>query len=516
MSMAEDSVATGLEIAVIGMAGRFPMAPTVDALWERLLEERECFSVFTPEELRAEGVSPAIICDPSHVPVGGIIDAADRFDAAFFGYSPREAALIDPQQRLFLETAWTALEDAGYAPGIDTGLVGVYGAVGLNDYFRRNVLAGLEPGVSGLDQQTVLASEKDFLTTRVSYKLGLEGPSVAIQTACSSSLVAVHLACQALIAGETDIALAGGVTVRLPQRQGYVFQEEGILSPDGHCRAFSHDAAGCVPGNGVAIVVLKRLSDARADDDLIHAVVRGTAVNNDGSVKLGYAAPRADGQSRVIRSALRVADVSADDIGYLEAHGTGTILGDPIEIQAATQAYRKDTRSTGYCALGSIKTNIGHLDAAAGVAGFLKAVLAVERGVIPASLHFDGPNPNLRLEDSPFYVNTESREWPSGGRRPSRRGELVWDRWDERACGDGAATRARGSSDVQDEAKLIVISGKTAGAIEQIQDNLATHLDARSDADLPRRGVYPEDRARDVPLPSGPSCLRAPRRRRAS
>jgi acyl transferase domain-containing protein/SAM-dependent methyltransferase len=479
--MTPDSGLTGLEIAVVGMAGRFPKAGSVDELWERLTGGVECISFFSDEELLAAGADPAALADPSYVKAAGIVDGVELFDAAFFGYSRREAALLDPQQRMFLETAWTALEHAGYAPGTFDGAVGVYGGVGASDYFLGHV----HPAIAGRrDEMSHVANDKDFLTTRISYKLNLSGPSLVVQTACSTSLVAIHLACQALIAGECDMALAGGVTIRLPQTSGYFFQEGAITSPDGHCRAFSAGAQGCVPGNGGAIVVLKRLADALADDDCIHTVVKGSAINNDGAQKIGYTAPSVDGQARVIRSALRVAGVTADTIGYLEAHGTGTVLGDPIEIQAATQAYRDDTDRAQYCAIGSIKSNLGHLDAGAGVTGFIKAVLAVKHGVVPPTLHFDAPNPQIDLARSPFYVNNRLMPWrgASGVRRAGVSSFGIGGTNAHVILEEPPATTR--SAERRTSHELLLLSAKSERALEQSAADLASFLRTHRDASL--------------------------------
>ncbi|MGE0384277.1 MAG: SDR family NAD(P)-dependent oxidoreductase [Gammaproteobacteria bacterium] len=402
---------SGTEIAVVGMAGRFPGAATVAQYWRNLCGAVESLTRFSPAELLAAGVAGEALREASYVPVAGVIDDESLFDAGFFGYSPREAATIDPQQRVFLETAWSALEDAGYDSGRAHATVGVYAGTGTGTYFARNVLGAGED--DDRLHQDVIGNDKDFVATRVAYKLDLEGPAVAVQSACSTSLVAIHLACQGLLAGECDMALAGGVSIRVPQVRGYRYLEEGILSPDGHCRAFDADARGCVPGSGAGAVVLKRLDDALADGDCIHAVIRGSAINNDGARKVGFTAPRIDGQAGVIRAAQRIAGVDPAAIGYVEAHGTGTLIGDPIEVSALIEAFRDGSGRRQYCALGSVKTNIGHLDAAAGVAGFIKAVLAVKHGLIPPSLHFRAPNPGIDFGASPFFVNSALRPWPN-------------------------------------------------------------------------------------------------------
>ncbi|MFH1488095.1 MAG: amino acid adenylation domain-containing protein, partial [Pseudomonadota bacterium] len=368
---------------------------------------------FTKEELRQNGVDEDLSGQAGYVPAAGIIEDVDLFDAGFFGYTPMEAMLLDPQQRLFLEAAWTALEHAGCDPQRFPGPIGVFAGSNTNRYLLNCIL----PRLSELSHKTdlysiLLLNEKDFLPSRVSYKLNLRGPSISVQTACSTSLVAVHQACQSLINGECDMALAGGVGLMIPQKQGYLYKEGMILSPDGYCRAFDAEAAGTVGGSGLGIVVLKRLDDALQDGDTIHAVILGSAVNNDGSDKVGYTAPSVSGQAAVIKEAIAVAGVHPEQIGFVETHGTGTRLGDPVEIAALTRAFRENTGKRGFCAIGSVKTNIGHLDAAAGIAGLIKAAFAVRHGLIPPSLHFHSPNQAIPFEETPFYVNDALSPWP--------------------------------------------------------------------------------------------------------
>lgn len=401
-------------IAVIGMAGRFPGASNVDRFWRNLKDGVESIRPFTEDELAASGVDDTTRNDPRFVNAGAPMPEADRFDAAFFGINAREAEIMDPQHRALLETAWEALEDAGYDPERSPGSVGVFAGVGPNTYFERN-LATRPDMLKLLGRYSVLlGSEKEYAVTRVSFKLNLTGPSVSVGTACSTSGVAIHMACQSLLNGECDMALGGGGRVTAPLASGYLYEEGGIPSPDGHCRAFDAQARGTVGGNGVGLVVLKRLEEAVEDGDHIYAVIRGSAINNDGALKVGFTAPSIQGQAAVISEALALADVDPDTIGYVEAHGTGTSLGDPIEIAALTQAYRHWTDRKGYCAIGSVKTNIGHLDAGAGVAGVIKAVLAVKHGLIPPSLHFRQPNPEIDFSNSPFHVNTELSRWREG------------------------------------------------------------------------------------------------------
>ena len=399
-------------IAIIGAAGRFPGAPDVETFWANLAGGREGITAASDEELLAAGVSPAQLREPGYVRAKGVLADADLFDAGFFGYSPREAEMLDPQHRVFLECAWEALESAGCDPQQTSGRIGLFAGASLNSYLLFNIMASQRAVDSAGPYQTLIASDKDFLATRVSYKLGLRGPSITVQTACSTSLTAVHLACQSLLSGECDIALAGGVSVSVPLKGGYLYEPGGILSPDGHCRAFDADAAGTVAGNGTGIVVLRRLAEAREHGDAVAAVIRGTAVNNDGSLKAGYTAPSVDGQAEVIAEALAVADVDPATVGYVETHGTGTPLGDPIEIAALTRAFREHTDKTGFCAIGSVKSSVGHLDAAAGVTALIKATLALQHEAIPATLNYEKPNPDLALDTSPFFVNTELRPWP--------------------------------------------------------------------------------------------------------
>ena len=408
-------------VAIIGLAGRFPGARDVQALWQNLRAGRDGRVVLSEEELRAAGVPEALIQNPDYVRATFPLDGAEDFDAPFFGYRPREIELMDPQQRLFLELAWTALEDAGYAPNGVPGRVGVFGGVGRNSYLMNRLATHPELGDMLAEHPGLIGNEKDFPTTHVSFRLGLTGPSVNVQSACSTSGVAVHLARQSLLLGESDVALAGGCKVIIPNRAGYLYEEGGALSPEARIRAFDANARGMVRGSGGAMLVLKRLDDAVRDGDRILAVILGSAVNNDGGRRAGFAAPSPEGQARVISDALHVAGVAADEIDYVETHGTGTALGDPIEIEGLTRAYRDSTTRVGFCRIGSIKTNIGHLDAGATVAGVVKTVLALQHHEIPPSINFDQPNPLIPFEKSPFSVNRELSPWPRGA-RPRRAG----------------------------------------------------------------------------------------------
>jgi amino acid adenylation domain-containing protein len=468
-------------VAIIGMAGRFPGANDIETFWENLRQGVESISFFSDEELLAAGVADSMLADPRYVRARGVVEGADEFDAPFFGYSPREAEIIDPQQRLFLECAWEVFENAGHEPALFSGDVGVFAGAAMNTYIA-NFLSNPELVEAVGALQLAISNDKDFLATRVSYKLGLTGPSMSVQTACSTSLVAVHLACQSLLAGECDAALAGGVALRLPQTLGYRQQAGSVMSPDGHCRAFDAAAGGFVGGNGVAVVLLRRLSDALRDGDSIRAIIRGSAVNNDGSRRAGYTAPGVDGQARVIAQALAVAGVEPESIGYVEAHGTGTELGDPIEVEALRLAFGSRT-PRGRCLLGSVKTNIGHLDSAAGVTSLIKAALALERRQIPPSLHLERPNPKLRLEESPFRVADRLTDWPAAA-------------WPRRAGVSSLGIGGTNAHVVLEEApapepgsasrpwQLLLLSARTPTALAAAADRLAAFLREHPEADF--------------------------------
>ena len=500
-------------VAVVGMAGRFPGAADVEELWHNLRQGVESIRTFSAEEAAAAGVPEERLDDPRWVRAGGVLEEPGRFDAALFGISPREAEMTDPQHRLLLETAWAALEDAGHGAGAtapsgapaDVGRVGVYAGAGGPAYLLDHVHPRLGTSDDFATAYAVsLGNDKDFLATRLSYRLDLTGPSLAVGTACSTSLVAVCLAASALATGDCDLALAGGVTLRLPQERGYPYQEDGILSPDGHCRPFDEAARGTVPGSGVAMVVLKRLEDALADGDTVRAVIRGWATNNDGGGKAGYTAPRVEGQEEVIREAVALAGVDPSTVGYVEAHGTATPLGDPIEVEALRRAFAAEGggRSGGEpTLLGSVKGNLGHLDAAAGVAGLIKAALAVERGVIPPSLHFERPNPRLGLEAETqdgeqggeqseeqaaaprFAVAAEARQWRPTG-HPRRAGVSSFGIGGTNAhvvleAPPPVAHRppARGPH-------LLALSAATEEGLAAVSRRLADHLEAHPDSDL--------------------------------
>lgn len=469
------------DIAIIAMAGRFPGARNLDEFWKLLREGREAIKRFSAEELIAAGVEPEAVADPRYVPAAGVLDDIDLFDAGFFGYNAREAQMMDPQQRIFLEAAWEVLERAGYDSDLYRGKIGVVAGLGMNTYFVHNLLDNR----ALLEQmgafQTMLGNSNDLLTTRVSYQLNLTGPSVNVQTGCSTSLVAVHMACQSLLNRECDMALAGGVAILIPQEQGYLYAEGGVCSIDGHCRAFDASATGAIPGRGMGIVVLKRLADARADGDTILAVIKGSAINNDGASKVGYTAPSVAGQRQAISDALAAASINPETISYVEAHGTATVVGDPIELRALIEAYRTHTSAEQFCALGSVKTNLGHPDMASGVAGLIKTVMSISHGEIPPSLHFKEPNPNVDIEHSPFYVNTSLARWTNSPRRAAINSLGIGGTNCHVIIEEAPPREPSGPSRPW---QLLVLSAKTPTALSVASRNLAEFLSANPDINL--------------------------------
>jgi phthiocerol/phenolphthiocerol synthesis type-I polyketide synthase E len=413
----KDREYTGYEIAVIGMSGRFPGAKDIQGYWQNLKNGITSMRILTDEELLSKGADSQLLSKAGYVKVSSMLDDIKLFDASFFGYTPREAALMDPQHRIFLECAWEALESAGYTSEKTDELISVFASASTNTYLLYNLLSNQE-FLSQLDPvQIEVSNGNDYLATRVSYKLNLTGPSCTVQTACSSSLVAVHMACQNLLNKESDIAIAGGISIDVRQQLGYQYSDGSIVSPDGYCRAFDAAANGTVFGSGVGIVVLRRLEDALANGDTIFAIIKGSAMNNDGADKVGYTAPSVDGQAAVITQALSVAGCAAETISYVETHGTGTKMGDPIEIRALSKAFHTPSALKNSCAIGSVKTQIGHLAGAAGISSLIKTVLALHNRQIPASLNFTKSNPEIDFESSPFFVNTELKEWNSPLRR---------------------------------------------------------------------------------------------------
>ncbi|MEG4999075.1 type I polyketide synthase [Microcoleus sp. B4-D4] len=471
-------------IAIIGMAGRFPGAKNVDEFWQNLRDGVESISFFSEQELESLGIDESVVRDPRYVKARAVLEDIELFDASFFGFNPREAEITDPQHRFFLESAWQALESSGYNSETYEGSIGVYaGAGSFNTYFLNNLYPNSQLRESVGDFQLAIANEKDFLSTRVSYKLNLKGPSITVQTACSTSLVAISMACQSLLNYQCDMALAGGVSIGVNQKTGYFYKEGMILSPDGHCRAFDAKAQGTVSGSGVGIVVLKRLEEAIADGDYIHAVIKGCAINNDGAFKIGYTAPSIDGQAQAIADALALAEIPPETVSYIEAHGTGTPLGAPIEIAALTQAFSLETKKKGFCAIGSAKSNIGHLDTAAGVTGLIKTVQALKHKLIPPSLHFEQPNPKIDFANSPFYVNTKLSEWKAD-KTPRRAGVSSFGIGGTNAhvvLEEAPTVEKFGESR---PSQLLVLSAKTSSALDSAAVNLSEYLKQHPDENL--------------------------------
>lgn len=464
------------EIAVIAMAGRFPGANSVEQFWQNLQQGVESVKFFNQQELLASGVDPAFLENPNFVGAEGVLEGVELFDAEFFGFSPREAELLDPQHRIFLEVIWELLERAGYGGGEQGQVIGVYSGAGASSYLSRNLLSHQDYVRDVGTFKVSLATGQDFVSTRASYKLGLTGPSININTLCSSSAVAVHYAREALLAYQCDIAVAGGVTISNSREDALFYQEGGIGSFDGHCRAFDAKAAGTVAGNGIALVALKRMEDALQDGDQILGVLKGTAINNDGGDKASYTAPSPEGQARCITEALEVAGVDPATISYVEAHGTGTNLGDPIEISGLTRAYRRYTEKNEYCGIGSVKTNIGHLVSAGGVASMIKTILAMQHRTLPASLNFDSPNPKIDFSNSPFYVVDKRQPWLPAGGDLLRAGISSFGIGGTNAHLIVEEAPQIPFSDAGRSHQLILLSAKTATALETMKQNLRDYL----------------------------------------
>ncbi len=470
-------------IAVVGMAGRFPGANSVSALWENVKKGIESVKTFSDDELLQAGVKQSLLSNPRYVKARCFLENSELFDASFFGFTPREAECTDPQHRIFLECAWEALESAGYDPETYDGSIGVFAGCGMNHYLLKNFVANRRARNSMSERQTQICSDKDFLATRVSYKLNLKGPSLDIQTACSTSLVAIHIACQNLLDYQCDMALSGGAYIQIPRIGGFLYSDGDMRSPDGRCRTFDADANGTVFGEGAGVVVLKRLSDAVEDRDTILAVIRGTAINNDGAQKVGFTAPSVEGQAQVISMAHAMADVDPETITYIEAHGTGTALGDPIEIAALTKAFRNSTSKRNFCAVGSVKTNIGHLDAAAGATGLIKAVLALYHKQIPPSLNFERSKPELNLDTSPFYVNTKLGEWKQTD-NPRRAGVSSFGVGGTNAHAIIEEAPSLQLPDVEQKWNLLTISARSEASLKKASENLLEYLEKNPGTNL--------------------------------
>lgn len=467
-------------IAIVGMAGRFPMAADLGEFWRNLEAGKECLTEFSEDEIVDSGIPRDTLIEQRRR-TRGVLEGATDFDPRFFGYSQREAEIMDPQQRVFLEVAWEALEDAGYDSERAPGPIGVFAGSGINTYFAAHV--GTRPDILGSfgNFPAVVLNEKDFISTRVAYAMDLRGPALTVQTACSTSLVAVCYAAQSLLNFECDFAIAGGAAVVFPQTHSSIHEEGGMISKDGHCRPFDEGATGTLFSDGAGAVILRRLSDALEDGDHIRAVIRGFAVNNDGAAKAGFTAPSVTGQAEVIQLAQEVGRVSPDSISYIEAHGTATPLGDPIEIAALTQAFRRGTDRTGFCGIGSVKSNLGHLDVAAGIAGLIKTTLALEHRTIPATLNFKQPNQRIDWDASPFFVVDELTPWDEGP-SPRRAGVSSFGIGGTNAhvVLEEAPSPAPATKRFR-PAELIVLSGKTPTALEEGTQRLAGHLRSAAD-----------------------------------
>jgi acyl transferase domain-containing protein len=468
------------DVAIIGMSGAFPGAQTIEGFYSSLLEGRELIRFLAAEDF---GDRKAKSSRPGFVPAVAAMDDIECFDAPFFGMTAEEAELTDPQHRVLLEHCWRAMENAGYDTARYSRPVGVFAGCTINTYLMRNILGNPRVVESVDPLQLNIAGSCDFLTTRISYKMGLKGPSHTVQSACSTSLVAVHCGCRSLLDMECDMALAGGVSINVDLLRGYRYQDGGIMSPDGHCRVFDAKAGGTVFGSGVGVVVLKRMEDAVNDGDNIYAVIKGSAVNNDGNLKVGYATPSVEGQAEVVAEAIASAGINPESVGYIECHGTGTLLGDPVEVRALTKAFRAVTNRRHFCAIGSVKSNIGHLDAAAGAAGLIKAVLSVKHGMLTPSLHFDEPNPQIEFADSPFYVNTKATRWRNeGGLRCAGVSAFGVGGTNAHVVLEEAPSREQPGQ--KRYPYLLPLAARTPIALGQMLKNLASHLRQNTNIDM--------------------------------
>lgn len=472
------------DIAIVGVVGRFPGADDLETFWKNLCDGKESISFFSDEELVAAGVEPELVADPNYVRANGTISDITNFDAAFFGIAPAEADVMDPQHRLFLESAWHVLEHAGYGAGVGEDSVGVFAGCSHDRYLIYNLLPHLYTESPHSVYQVLLGNDRDYLASRASYLLNLRGPAVNVQTACSSSLVALHMACQSILDGDSDMAIAGGVALKVPQKSGYLYSEGMIVSPDGHCRPFDAKANGTTWGSGIGVVLLKSLDRALEDRDTIYAVVKGSAINNDGSLKVGFTAPGVDGQARVIAAAQQAAGVDPATISYIEAHGTGTPMGDPAEVAALSRAFGGG-HSAPYCAMGSVKSNIGHLDTAAGIAGLIKTTLALQHRQLPPTLHYASPNPDIDFGSSPFFINDRLRDWQPVGGTPLRAGvssfgiggtnaHVVLEEAPEIPAAPGS----------EGDGTLLVYSCRTEDALNRLQEAFPPFFEARPDISI--------------------------------
>ncbi len=469
-------------ISVIGMAGRFPDAPDVETLWHNIVAGRSAIRPLTEEELDA--ADPGLRNNPNHVAVTAAVAGVEFWDASFFGFSPRVAEVTDPQHRLFLECCWQAMENAGYDPTAYPGVAGIIAGSGFPTYLQSNIMGHWDVIAEAGHMQLAIGNDRDSLSTMVAYKLNLRGPSFTVQTACSTSMLAVHLACNSLLTFESDLMLAGGVAIQTPQSAGYLYEEGGILAPDGVVRSLDAKGQGGVFGNGVAVVVLKRTADAVRDGDQIYAQILGSATNNDGVGRAGYAAPGLRGQTEVIVEALSNADVDADTVSYIEAHGTGTLLGDAVELDAVSRGFLPRDPAAGACTIGSVKSNIGHTDRASGVIGLIKIALMLHHEKIPPQVNFESPNPNLDVSSGAFRVVTEPITWPSGG-KPRRAVVNSFGMGGTNAVAVlQEAPRLKHQERGCHAPQVLVLSARTSSALEAATNNLRHHLASRPDLDL--------------------------------
>lgn len=490
------------KVAVVGMACRFPGANIPGEFWQNIIQGKECITHYTKDELIEANIDVQLLDNSNYILSRGDIEGIDEFDASFFNYSPKDAALMDPQHRVLLECAWHALEDAGYDAARYDGRIGVFAGESMNTYLLLNLLPLLEQKVASASTlQAAIGNDKDSLTTTISYAIGLTGPAITVQSSSSTSLTAISLACQSLLNYQCDMALAGGVSIGVPKKNGYLYQEGGIVSSDGHCKPFDDSADGFVPGNGAGIVVLKRLSEALEDNDYIYAVVSGYAINNDGNKKVSYSAPSIDAQSEVIAEAQELSDVPVESIRYVEAHGTGTKMGDPIEIAALNKAFSRKTKRRGYCAIGSVKGNIGHLDTAAGVAGFIKTCLILKHRILPPSINYKQPNRQIDFKNSPFYVNTECKKWPLE-EEIARAGVSSWGMGGTNVhiVLEEAPKALKPTIDSKAERFIFTLSAKTENSLKNTIKSMQKYLEDNPGLDLEKLAYTLQMGRRELPL----------------
>lgn len=475
------------DIAIIGMAGRFPGADNVQEFWENIENKVESISFFTDDDLTRAGVSPSLLANKNYIRAKGCLNNASLFDAKFFNFAEYEAKILDPQFRLLLQTAWEALEDAAYTPGSASENIGVFAGSSIaGSYYINNLMSNDNIRSQSQDMALLTHNAQDFLTTMLAYKLNLTGPCITVQTACSTSLVAICTACEYLVNSKCDIALAGGASVTTPLNSGYLYQKGMIGSSDGHCRAFDAEANGTVPGNGLGLVVLKKLDRALADHDHIHAVIKGFAINNDGNNKMGFTSPSIEGQQKVVQAALDMARIDLSQLSYIEAHATGTRLGDPIEAAALVDVFKSSNQSKAQnpIALGTLKPNIGHLDIASGVAGVIKTALALKHKTLPPTINFERLNPEIDFSDTPFYINKIKKEWCKIGPHSRLAGVSSFGIGGTNAHLILEEAPKREPSKNSNSLVLFVLSAKRRSALIRQRRSLADYLEKNTNVDL--------------------------------